>query len=441
MNQRIFLQCKSNVRRDAVRRMTVDGVEHIVVSSTTLPDDIVMNGGLYPADEIANSFQSLERTLAPLGHPRVNGEFLSASDPIAINSFYVGAYNVNVTRENGRVHIEKHINVAEASKTDRGKRLLDRVAELEQSDSPRPIHTSVGVFIEVEETDGPQTNAAGQEYTWVARNMQFDHDAILLDEAGAATPSQGVGMAVNSQGDKIEVQQYALDQTPETRDMRINAEGVSFDNIREQLHKEIDGLVAFEWMYITDVFDKEVIFETNQGFFTVPWSMDEETARIVGIPVRVDKVTTYTPKVNSEGDTVFKEMVLNALKAKGIETDGLDDAALMAAYNELSTAEPAESGKGDVSEIVANALAPLVEKIGSIESQLSAGNDAKRDEMAELVGNSDKYAGVSVEDAKSIPLEVLKNMAANCKTAHGVPAGQFQINQDDAYSVPSEMPA
>ena len=439
MNKRAFLQCKTSVNRDAVTRRTEGGIEYIIVNSVTLPDDIVMNGGMYPADEIANSFQSLERTLAPLGHPHINGEFLPATDPIAINHFYVGAYNVNVIREGGRVLIEKHINVAEAQKTDRGKRLLDRVAELETSESPRPIHTSVGVFLEIEETDGLQTNAAGQEYSWIARNMQFDHDAILLDEVGAAQPSDGVGMAVNSKGEQVEVHTASLDIEPEARDMRVNADGASFEDIREQLHKQIDGIVAFEWMYITDVFDDEVIFETNQGFFTVPWRLDEETARIVGIPIRVDKVTTYIPKVNSKGDIV-KELVLNALEAAGIKTEGLDDAALFAAYNELQTVKPDDASKGDVSEIVANAVAPLVKQIKSLEEAQTAGVAAQINEMAELVGNSDKYQGIDVDAAKSIPVETLKAMAANCQTAHGLLAGEFKPNADDGYAAPADMP-
>ena len=67
--KKIMIQCRTVVNKDAVKRISIDGVEHVVISSATLPDDIVMNGGLYPADEIANSFASLELTLAPVEHP------------------------------------------------------------------------------------------------------------------------------------------------------------------------------------------------------------------------------------------------------------------------------------------------------------------------------------------------------------------------------------
>jgi len=153
MPKRILIQCRTKVNSDSIRRETLDGVEHIIVSSATLPDDIVMNGGLYPADEIAISFETLEGTLAPVEHPEIDGKFLPANDARAIHNFHAGAFNKNVKREGGRVHIDKFINVQEALKTERGKRLLDRVNELETNDNPRPIHTSTGVFLDVEELD------------------------------------------------------------------------------------------------------------------------------------------------------------------------------------------------------------------------------------------------------------------------------------------------
>jgi hypothetical protein len=39
--------------------------------------------------------------------------------------------------------------------------------------------------------------------------MQFDHIAILLDEPGAGTPEEGVGMFVNADGQEGEVETQA----------------------------------------------------------------------------------------------------------------------------------------------------------------------------------------------------------------------------------------
>jgi hypothetical protein len=228
--KRVLVQCSTLVDRNAVSRKSIGGVEHIVVSSRTLPDDIVMNGGLYPADEIAASFSSLERTLAPVEHPQdADGNFISATDPIAIHNYYAGAFNENVRQEDGRIAIDKVINVQEALKTDRGKRLLDRIAELETNSNPRPVHTSTGVFLEVEVLDSPQTNADGLEYTWIARNMMFDHDAILLESVAAAQPHQGVGMGVNRDGSELEVQRFEINTVKAAKGLPLASSDAKWD--------------------------------------------------------------------------------------------------------------------------------------------------------------------------------------------------------------------
>jgi hypothetical protein len=59
--------------------------------------------------------------------------------------------------------------------------------------------------------------------------MEFDHDAILLDEPGAATPEQGVGMMVNkavtADGDKIDVINSAFEELAE-REMEYAIAGI-----------------------------------------------------------------------------------------------------------------------------------------------------------------------------------------------------------------------
>ncbi len=57
-----------------------------------------MNGGLYPAEEINNSYQTMEGKLMPLPHPMVDGKYVSANDPRAINSYHVGAWAQNVSK-------------------------------------------------------------------------------------------------------------------------------------------------------------------------------------------------------------------------------------------------------------------------------------------------------------------------------------------------------
>jgi len=448
-SNRIMIQCTTVVARDAVRRENINGVEHIIISSFTLPDNIVMNGGLYPADEIDKSFETLELSLSPIEHPTdSSGNFISAKDPDAINNFYVGAYNKNVRKEGKRVRIDKYVNVQEALKTDKGHRLLDRIKEIETNEKARPIHTSVGVFLLVEDLDEPQTNADGQEFTWIARDMVFDHDAILLDSVGAAQPHQGVGMAVNGQDDPCEVQTYVLnsddhDDVVRARDSTTCSDhGLSFGELHNAISEALErSAINFDW--IEEVFQDEVIFVSRGDLFTVPYLLDTENDRvtIVGIPLRVERNVTFTPKTNRKGDYV-KDEIIKALKDAAIETDGLDETQLFAKYNEMLQANKS-NGSGDsdesaeLAEVVANAIKPLTEKIDGLEAKINQSGETELASLAELIGNSDKYPGIDADAAKLLGIETLKGMVANCQESYGIPNFHVVNNQQ---SVATDMP-
>lgn len=188
----------TRVNASQIKKETINGEEHYRIPSATLPDDCVMNGGLYSAAEIEASYKGLEGTPAPLGHPKVGNQFVPARSPHAINKHWIGAWNENVRREGGRVLLDKVVNIRVANQTAEGRDLI-RAIEKQQ-----PIHTSTGLELEIKVANG---ESKGKRYTWSAHNMQFDHDAILLGEPGAATPDEGVGMFVNAAGDEAEVLQ------------------------------------------------------------------------------------------------------------------------------------------------------------------------------------------------------------------------------------------
>jgi len=202
----VNIQSVANVK--AARREKRNGRDVVIVPSATLPDNIVMNGIRYPADEIEKSYVSLNRTPAPLGHPMINGNFISARDPEGINIGYIGAWNDNARRQDGRVFIDKIIDVEVANRSAGGKAVLAAI------DAGDPIHTSTGLYCDLE----PLANDADAESC--ARNIEFDHDAILLGQEGAATPSQGVGIFVNAngEGERVDVINSAIDYAEDELD-------------------------------------------------------------------------------------------------------------------------------------------------------------------------------------------------------------------------------
>ncbi|HFU0228957.1 TPA: hypothetical protein ACGTRQ_003555 [Vibrio parahaemolyticus] len=195
MDTKVQVNVTTRVNNQSIRRETHNGREHWVLPSYTLPANVVMNDGLYPAEQIDRHYEGIEGTLAPLGHPTVNGEFVSAFSPEGINQAHIGAWNRNVKKAGNRVYVEKWVDVEVAQQSEKGKELLERVEAIERGEDVPPIHTSICVFLDQLEPDAEQAKTGAK---WVANIHSVDHDAILLHEVGAATPEQGVGLMVNA---------------------------------------------------------------------------------------------------------------------------------------------------------------------------------------------------------------------------------------------------
>ncbi len=303
--KQVRLNVSAVVNASKIRTEKRNGRDVIIVPSATLPDNIVMNGSggpiLYPADEIAKAFKGLERTPAPLGHPTVNGKFVSARDPEGLTQGWIGAWNENVRQENGRVLLDKVIDVEVANQSAGGKSVLAAI------DKQEPIHTSTGILMMLD-----VANAA--DHKFVARDMVFDHDAILLAGPGAATPEQGVGMFVNAAGDELEVINSTLGE-----------------NADEEIDWDVDSLVrAIERKKQLPLLErmKMSIMQLIQGDPTPD--------------------TTEGDALTANGDTMDKAQ-FDALSAK---VDGL-----VAAGPGLTEAK--------VAEIVGNALKPIADDIAA----------------------------------------------------------------------------
>lgn len=243
----------TKVNSQSIRRETYNGREHLVLPSYTLPANVVMNGGLYTQEQIDAHYKGLEGTLAPLGHPQVNGQFVSAFSPEGINADHIGAWNRNVKKSGNRIYLEKWVDVARASESEGGKELLERVAAIERGEDVPPIHTSVAAFLDQLEPN-EQQRATGAE--WVADIHGMDHDAILLHEVGAATPEQGVGLMVNADlAQPLKANSGALvGESYREREQRLD---------RAAKAKFAPGTDEYAW--VADFTDSQVVIVRNGG--------------------------------------------------------------------------------------------------------------------------------------------------------------------------------
>lgn len=321
-------QVRVNIRSVAnaakVRREKRHGRDVIIVPSATLPDNVVMNGILYPAEEIEKSYMGLERTPAPLGHPVVNGKLVSARDPLGINVGYIGAHNENVRREGGRVLMDKVIDVEVANRCEGGKAVLAAI------EAGGPIHTSTGLLAKL----SPVANAATHKQ--IARSYAFDHDAILLNEPGAATPDQGVGMLVNADGSQEDIE-------------------VINSSLTEMADSEID----FAGSRLVEALARR----ENVG----RWEK-LKTAIIAAI-----SGSEREPLNNQENDMTVSKEQFDALSAE-VKT-------LSEGVKNIPTAT-------SIGEAVANAMKPVTDQLTALQNDAKAGEEAELKTLREKIVNS-----------------------------------------------------
>lgn len=371
-SKRVNITHKLNTK--SAKKEKRNGRDVIIVPSATLPDNIVMNRIQYPAAEIKKSFHTLNRSPAPLNHPMVDGKFVSAKDPEGLNIGWIGAWNENVRQENGRVLLDKVIDVERANQSDEGKRVLEAIK------NGTPIHTSTGLLTKLEIVKN------NDEYDAIAREMEFDHDAILLDYDGAATPEQGVGIFVNSSGSSEEIEvinSVWSDDTDREMDWAV-------ESIARALEKKAK-LPLYERI-------KAAITEAFNGLGAETTATNEEAEMSKEVDELSAKVDALAESIKTVGTTI---------------TEG-------------------------VSNAFEKALKPLV------DAQLATLANQKAQEEAEKNGLIDKVVKANLLDeatAKDTPLSTLKVLAGNIKEvqkAATIRPGQVQTNANvSAFKAPA----
>lgn len=368
----------TKVNSQSIRRETYNGREHLVLPSYTLPANVVMNGGLYTQEQIDAHYKGLEGTLAPLGHPQVNGQFVSAFSPEGLCTGFVGAWNRNVKKSGNRIYLEKWVDVARASESEGGRELLERVAAIERGEDVPPIHTSVAAFLDQLEPN-EQQRATGAE--WVADIHGMDHDAILLHEVGAATPEQGVGLMVNADlAQPLKANSGALvGESYREREQRLD---------RAAKAKFAPGTDEYAW--VADFTDSQVVIVRNGG-----------DAQVYGYSADGGKIT-----IDDNGTVVARQeswVAVVANKFKALFTPQEQPAPNHKTEGDMPlTKEELEQIGSMIGQAVATnteaAIKPLAEKVDALQAnqkQLAetltansrAEEKAKREAVAKVHGD------------------------------------------------------
>ncbi|WJJ59838.1 coat protein [Salmonella phage ST46] len=318
-----------------ISEQIIDGDPHYVIKNVVpVVDDVVMNNGLYPGEEIRKSYHGLDGKPAPYNHPMIDGKYVSASMTRAANQFSVGAWIENSSHDGSKALVDLKVNKVIAERSEKGQELLSRIEALMNSaEDAEPIHVSTGLLLNREAAEG---TSKGKKYTWIARNMEWDHLAILPPGVpGAGTPEDGVGIFATN-GEQIERITVNLEDStvPDKSANKINYKSwlhkainyitnksdLSFENISEQIRQILKAEVGEDaWPYIVAVYNDRVGFEIKGQIFQQFYIVEDDVVKLVGERVKAVYKTELEPVKSTEGEISMTNEELQAVLAEALK--------------------------------------------------------------------------------------------------------------------------
>ncbi len=229
-------------------REQIDGRSHIVTTMMPIRGDITMNKKFYPDEQVTNSFMQLNMLPAPHGHPTVNGVSVPAFHPVANNKHNMGGFLRNPRKKGKRVFVDFMLDEEVANNSEEGKETIRRIEAGEK------IGVSTGLTIDMV-INKKGKDDFGKEFDQEVSGFNFDHVAILLNEA-AAGEHAGTELVLNEEGETIHVSNLDLEcNEVSTSEMHESLEAL----IRSGVSKD-----TFSW--VRDVFpeSKTFIFSVDQ---------------------------------------------------------------------------------------------------------------------------------------------------------------------------------
>lgn len=315
-----------------ISEQVIDGDMHYIIKNVVpLVDDVVMNGGMYPSDEIKKSYDGLNGNPAPYNHPMVDGAYVSAHNIRAVNQYHVGSWIENASHDGSKVLVDLKVNKVIAERSEKGRELLGRIEALMNSaEGSEPIHVSTGLLLNREAAEG---TSKGKKYTWIARNMEWDHLAILPPGVpGAGTPADGVGIFATN-GEDIERVVVNLEESamPDESANKIKwwqrainyitrNSDLSFDEIADQIRGKIkEELSQDSWPFVFAVYDDKFGVEIDGVKYMQSYVIINDVVQLVGERVKAVYKTELEPVKTTQGEISMTNEELQATLAEALK--------------------------------------------------------------------------------------------------------------------------
>lgn len=305
-----------------VRREQLNGVDHLVVPVTMMVEGVHSGSHgpiLHLANELGRYPESWDGIPVTIGHPLVDGQYVSANTPAVLQDWAVGRiFNTHVTGS----ALKAEAWLEEAS--------LERISEttLEMINNGQIIEVSIGIFSDEEMTSGIWNN---ERYTAVARNHRPNHLALLPDEVGACSIADGCGIRVNKkENTKVATENVIINADnqnsviKELNRMGFSVNELGYGELREKIGSAVYGLDGNGLdHYVEEVYSDYFVYvqynnridPRKRTLYKQSYSINESNEiALVGEPINVKKEISYSPIPATNG-VVKAERIIKKNKA------------------------------------------------------------------------------------------------------------------------------
>jgi len=302
-----------------ITRQQLNGKTHIVVPVVMMVEGVHVGSHgpiLHLAEELGRYPESWDGIPVTIGHPLVNGTYVSANNPAVLQDWATG--RIFNTRMDGSVlRAEAWLDEED----------LERVSEetLHRLNDGDLIEVSIGIFSDEEMITGTWNT---ESYNAIARNYRPNHLALLPDEVGACSITDGCGIRVNKKGEtKVTEQKIIVNNENQSQVLKeLNHLGFSINEVGHNEIREKIGQVVYGFdgngldNYLEEVYTDYFVYAQfnnhveprTRKLYKQSYAIDDANdVKLNGEPIHVKREIRYDniPSVNSEERVVTKRVI------------------------------------------------------------------------------------------------------------------------------------
>lgn len=386
----------ANLATNKVVTKKLQGKEYLVAPVVMMVEGVLVGnqGSIFYAEEdILRSVEAWNHKPLTIGHPDANGVKVSGCTPEMLEAFAVGM--VLNTRYDAR---SKKLKAEAWFDKSRFDQVPDAIHVLNALTNGEKMEVSTGLYVEAITAAGVHKNKA---FTRKATAYRPDHLAILPHAVGACSIAEGAGLLANQQAEP---------KTEETPADSWSIGGTWLGN------------------KIEDIAPDYVIYATNEGLRKQFYEKTDESVRLLGNLIEVDRRVSYEPLVTHESQ-MDRETLIKHLgdEHKDLVANMSDEqvSAVLKLKTEAPEApaqpEPAPAPQAPVVNSLADALALAPEADRKVvESALALNQSVRTDLVAKIVAN--KANAFTADELAAFSTEALQKMSNLAVVANAAPA-------------------